>query len=250
MNKKINAIIVEDEEFPRLSLIDKLSVYHPDVKVIDTCDNCESAMESILKNLPDMLFLDIELPDNNSLWLINQLKEIPSFQMPLIVFTTAHNDSEFLLKAIKNDAVDYILKPVSVVDLTKAVEKVKNRLNGKLQNSNDDMERSFTFKTLSSILKVKESELVYCESDGYCSKLFFINETSELIFENLGAVERYICNDNIIRAGRKYIINTRYIFKVDVKKNTCYFLLPVSGKLVGINLSEGGVDIIRKYINE
>ena len=250
MNEKITAIIVEDEEYPRLSLIEKLKIYHPDICLLDTCDNCDSALESILKYQPDMLFLDIELPEKNSIWLVNQLKEMSSFRFPMIVFTTAYNDPDYLMNAIKLDAVDYLLKPVSLVELAKAIEKVKFKMKGKSLNNNDDKERIFTFKTLNSILKIKESDLVYCESDGYCSRLFFANETTELIFENLGAVEHYICNNNIIRAGRRYIINTMHIFKIDVKKNTCYFLLPISGKVISINLSEGGMVIVRKIIIE
>ena len=250
MNEKITAIIVEDEEFPRLSLIEKLKINHPEVSIIDACDNCDTALISILKHQPDVLLLDIELPEKNSMWLVNQLKEISSFRLPYIIFTTAYNEPRYLLNAIRLEVVDYLLKPIAFQELAKAIQKVKQKIKEKDSKSSADTERNFTFKTANSILNVKESDLVYCEADSYCSKLFFTNETTELAFENLGFIENKICNRDIIRVGRKYIINSRYIFKVDIKKNLCYFRLPSSGKLVNINLSEGGLEIVKKFIAE
>ena len=248
MNEKITTIIVEDEELPRLSLIEKLNEYHPDIHIIEACDNCDSALKSIIKNQPDMLFLDIELPEKNSLWLVNQLKELSSLPLPHIVFTTAYNEPDYLLNAIKLDVVDYLIKPVSLVELAEAIRKVRQKLKEKGSISTVSAERSFTFRTLNSVLKVKESDLVCCEADGSCTKLFLTNENTEITFELLGAVENRICNKDIVRAGRKYLINTRYIFKIDNKRNICYFLLPVSGKTISISLSEGGMDIVKKYI--
>ena len=250
MNEKITAIIVEDEEFPRLSLIEKLKIYHPDICIVDACDNCDTALISTLKHQPDVIFLDIELPEKNSMWLIEQLIEVSSFPLPYIIFTTAYNDSDYLLNAIRLEAVDYLLKPIALKELNKAIQKVKRKMKEINAKNLAEAENTFIFKTVNSILNVKESELVYCEADGYCSKLFFTNETTELVFENLGLIENKICNRDIIRAGRKYIINSRYIFKVDTKKYLCYFLLPLSGKLVHINLSENGIGIVKKFIAE
>ena len=244
MNNKITAIIVEDEELPRLSLIEKLKRYHPNVIILDTCDNCDSALDSIFRHRPDILFLDIELPEKNSLWLLNQIKELSSLPLPQIIFTTAFNDSDYLMKAIKLEAVDYLLKPVALDELTKAIQKASK----KLEESRSDIKRTFTFKTLNSILKVKESEIIYFEADGYCSKVLLSNNKSELIFDHLKNIESMICNETIVRAGRKYIINSKYIFKLDTKKHICYFLLP-SGNIADINLSEGGMDAVMQFMN-
>ena len=245
MSNKITAIIVEDEELPRLSLIEKLKRYHPGVIILDACDNCDTALDSILHHSPDILFLDIELPEKNSLWLLNQLKEVSSMPLPQIIFTTAFNDSDYLLKAIKLEAVDYLLKPVNLEELTKALQKVRR----KLEENRSNTERTFTFKTANSILKVKESELIYCEADGYCSKILLSNNKSELVFDHLKNIETMICSETIVRAGRKYIINSKYIFKIDTKKHICHFLLP-SGTIVGINLSEGGMDTAMAFMND
>lgn len=248
MNNQITAIIVEDEEFPRLSLMEKLKIYHPGIQVIDACDNCDTTLESILNNRPDILFLDIELPEKNALWLLEKLKEISSLPLPYIIFTTAFNDSDYLLKAIKLEAVDYLLKPVALDELTKAIQKVEKKINEKNKNNGEEAERIFTFKTLNAILKVRESELVYFEADGYCCNVYFSNRTTELIFDHLGSVEKQVCNEKMIRAGRKYIINGQYLFKLDVKNKKCYFRLPISGDVIEINLSEGGMDAVMPFM--
>ena len=91
-------IIVEDEELPRLSLKSKLETYHPDIEILAMCENAESALECILRNRPQILFLDIQLPGQNSMWLLEQLQQ--TGKLPQIIFTTAYTDPEYLLKAI------------------------------------------------------------------------------------------------------------------------------------------------------
>ncbi len=250
MNNSLTAIIVEDEELPRLSLMEKLKIYHPAIRVLDACDNCDTALESILNNRPDILFLDIELPEKNALWLLEKLKNVSSLPLPHIIFTTAFNDPDYLLKAIKLEAVDYLLKPIALDELTKAIQKVEKKNTEKIKSNTEEIERVFTFKTLNAILKIKESELVYFEADGYCCKAYFSNHITELVFDHLGSVEKQVCDEKIIRAGRKYIINTQYLFKLDVKNKKCYFRLPISGDVIEINLSEGGMETVMPFMKK
>jgi two-component system LytT family response regulator len=119
-------IIVEDEELPRLSLKSKLETYHPDIDILAMCEDAESALEIILRNKPQFLFLDIQLPGQNSMWLLEQLQK--TGKLPQIIFTTAYTDPGYLLKAIKFSATDYLNKPISIVELAQAVEKAKKRI--------------------------------------------------------------------------------------------------------------------------
>ena len=97
--KNYRAIIVEDERLPRLSLMRKLEDFHPDIDIVECCEDYSSALKAILRHRPDIIFLDIQLQGSTTLQLLNELKE--AMPLPHIIFTTAYNNSEYLLQAIR-----------------------------------------------------------------------------------------------------------------------------------------------------
>ena len=216
---RLCCIIVEDEELPRLSLKAKLETYNPDIQILDMCDNCDDALESILRNNPQLLFLDIQLPGKNSLWLIEQLEKI--MKLPLIIFTTAYTDPEYLLKAIKVSAVDYLNKPISIIELAQAVEKVKKRLQEEQPIRQSVSEKQFTFKTFNSITVASCDDIVYCEADGNYTNIILLKGKAELVFERLGEIAERLCDQQFIRIGRSLIINKKYVHKINVKDAVC-----------------------------
>jgi DNA-binding LytR/AlgR family response regulator len=220
----ITAIIVEDEELPRLALQSKLNTYHPDIQILDMCENCDDALDSILRRRPQLLFLDIQLPGKNSLWLIEQLEKI--MPLPHIIFTTAFTDPEYLLKAIKVAAVDYLNKPISIVELAGAIEKMKRRLWSEQPAAQVLTMKPFTFKTYNSILVASCDDIVYCEADGNYTNITLLKGKAELVFERLGEIaDRLLCDDNFIRIGRSLIINKKYIHKINTKESTCQLIV-------------------------
>ncbi len=250
--KTITGIIVEDEEYSRLSLEEKLRVYHPSVRILDSCKDCDAAMESILEHRPDVLFLDIELPGKNALWLVEHLREISSIPMPHIIFTTAFSESEYLLRAIKLEAADYLIKPVSLDELAQAVNKVIRKMEEKeraSQPENGTNGRNYRFRTYNSYLNLREADIVCFEADSYCSKLYLANGAVEQLFERLADIERRLaCVECMCRVGRKYLVNCDYVYKLDVKGNICYFQLP-SGNTFDITLSESGMSTLMRRIS-
>ncbi len=245
---RLRAIIVEDERMPRLSLAEKLAVYHPSVEVVDMCEDCDTAIESILRLRPDVLFLDIELPEKNSLWLLGKLREVSTLPMPHIIFTTAFSDSEYLMQAIKFQAADYLLKPVSLDELAAAIRKVQKKLSAATGQTSAGIPRRFSFKTMHSVLSVAPEDFVYAQADGCYSRLFTAAGTEEAVFERLGEIERQVTGGTIIRTGRKYIVNTAYIYKLDTRTSVCRLRLP-SGEIVNLSLSEGGMEALIKAVS-
>jgi len=190
-----------------------------------------------------MLFLDIQLPEKNSLWLIDTLKKITSVPLPHIIFTTAFNDSEYLLKAVKLSAVDYLLKPVALDELAAAIQKVKEKMNQPSKSKETD--KTFSFKTLNSILLARENDIVYCEADGNYCQFLLSNNKKEMVFERLGDVAEKICDGTkIVRAGRRYLVNLDYITKINTKKQQCYFRSHSSQTEICLHISEGGMEDI------
>lgn len=225
---KYRAIIVEDEKLTRLSLMQKLEKDHPDIEIVDCCFDAESACESIYRNRPDLLFLDIQLPGEDSFWLIEQLEKV--ITVPPILFTTTHSEPELLHKAIKVSAVDYLFKPVSTLDLAAALKKFR------LQNRPKQVGTEYLFRTATGSLRAREEDIVYIRADANYS-LLTLPHNEEPIFESLGNIEKRLNPEVFIRVGRSLILNKNYIYKVDRKNQTCTLQLP-SGKSYRIKIPE------------
>lgn len=244
--KIFTAIIVEDEELPRLSLAQKIEAYHPDVKIVDACGDCESAIDSILRHKPDILFLDIQVQDETSLDMLQQLEKM--MKIPHVIFTTAYNDPEYLLRAIKFSAADYLLKPVRITELAEAIQKVRSIATtpepvaaptAPVSTSPVDV---FPFRTVNGIIYGNAENIYFFKADGNYAVLIH-SQGEDMIFERLGSIAEKLENQHFIRAGRSVIINKKYIYKVDRKRSLCILKTP-DGKTFQIPLSEAALKAI------
>jgi two-component system LytT family response regulator len=231
---------------PRLSLIQKLNEYHPDIEVVDSCGDTVSAMEMILKIKPDVLFLDIRLSDNDSLWLLEQLQTSME-ELPYVIFTTAYNDSGYMLKALRFQAVDYLLKPVSIVDLAKAITRMKDK--ARKTGGEKVLEQTYSFHTFNSTLILKADDIVYIEADGNYCKLFTAKYSEEPVFERLGDVEpRLLPAGLFVRAGKRHLINRKYIYKINAKQHVC-ILKSLTDKFYNVNVSANGITVLQETVS-
>ncbi|MDR1338459.1 MAG: LytTR family DNA-binding domain-containing protein [Prevotellaceae bacterium] len=246
--KKYRAIIVEDERLPMLSLIQKINEYHPDIEIIGTCDSAASASETILKLKPDVLFLDIQLSDNDSLWLLDHLQTGMS-ELPYVIFTTAYNNPEYIIRAVRFQAVDYLLKPVNIIELAKAIIRMKKKAVRRAETSGTS-EHSYSFRTLNSTLIATAMDIAYFEADGNYCKLFTAKYTEESVFERLGDVETKLLPSALfIRAGKSHLINKKYIYKIDAKKQVCH-LTSLIGMFYRVPLSAKGIGALLSLLDE
>ena len=123
----MTAVIIEDEKALRIAFKEMLKLYCPQVEVIGEADRIKTAASLIIDQNPDVIFLDIRLPDGNAFDLLNQLSNDKENDNLLgrtaIIFTTAHE--EYAVKAFKLSATDYLLKPVDPDELIESVSKVQ-----------------------------------------------------------------------------------------------------------------------------
>ena len=236
--KNFRAIIVEDERLPRLSLLQKLKTYHPDIEVVDCCESYEAALTAILRHRPDILFLDIQLQGHTSLELLRELKE--AIPLPYIIFTTAYSNSEYLLQAIRFAAADYLLKPVDVSDLAKAIRRIEERDATTPSSASQSQAQSgkFPFRTLNGTLYAGKDEVVYVRASGNYSQIV-------LALERLGVIESKLGDRHFIRAGRNLLLNRDLIYKVD-RKHKCCILRTLAGREYSVELSAGGLEAVEK----
>ena len=243
--KNYRAIIVEDERLPRLSLLQKLGTYHPDIEVVECCESYETAFTAILRHRPDILFLDIQLQGHTSLELLRELKE--AIPLPHIIFTTAYSNSEYLLEAIRFAAADYLLKPVDVSDLAKAIRRIEERdatVPAAAPQSRAESGK-YPFRTLNgTLLYAGKDEVVYVRANGNYSHLM-LAEGEEIVLERLGVIESKLGERHFIRAGRNLLLNRNLIYKVNRKHRYCILRTP-GGQEYSVELSAGGVEALEK----
>lgn len=246
--KNYRTIIVEDERLPRLSLIRKLETYHPDIEIVACSESYETALTAILRHRPDILFLDIQLQGHTTLELLRELKE--AMPLPHIIFTTAYNNSEYLLQAIRLAAADYLLKPVEVSELAKAIQRIKDldERNASLSPSSKFVADKFPFRTLNGTLFIGRKEIVFVRANGNYSHVT-LTSGEEIILERLGIIETRLGEEYFIRAGRNLLLNRQMIYKVDVRHKSC-ILRTTDGREYSVDLSAGGLESVEKFIKQ
>ena len=213
-------IIIEDEYSPRQMLRDKLERHFPDMEIVAECESAEDALIEILRLRPDLLFLDIQMPGKNGLWLADELIRLKgtSFTPPDIIFTTGYTYPEYLLKAFELAAIDYLVKPVGVENLEKAIARYRQRAGTTtgLQNLKEaiDEEKLLRFKSYNGLFLLRPDDIVYVKADRDYACMFFATGAKEDVFERLGEIEKKLPPEIFIRTGKSVIVNRKYIRKI------------------------------------
>jgi two-component system LytT family response regulator len=216
-------IIIEDEYSPRQMLRGKLEQHFPDMEIVAECENAEDALIEVLRLRPDLIFLDIQMAGKNGLWLAEELMKLKgeTFTPPDIIFTTGYTYPEYLLKAFELAAIDYLVKPVSVETLQKAINRYRERANTStgLQNLMNAMqeEKLLRFKSYNGLFLLRPEDIVYIEADREYACMFFAGGAKEDVFERLGEIEKKLPPEIFMRVGKSTIINRKFIHKITDK---------------------------------
>lgn len=219
----IKAIIVDDEERARTALSSLLNQYCKNVEIIDTCSNVPEGVLSINKLRPQLVFLDIEMPEYNGFELLSFFREV-DFE---IIFVTAYND--YAIKAFEVSAIDYILKPVDIDKLKNAIEKAEKKFSSfDMQTRLDVLKESFKTEQFNKIalpvsdglLFVDTSEIVYLEADGGYTEVWLKNGSKIVVSKKIKFFEDVLDKrPNFFRSHRSYIVNINFIKKYNKSDN-------------------------------
>lgn len=117
----ITAILIDDESSSRNSLRQKLQTYCPYIQIIAECENGEEGIKAIQSSSPDIVFLDVEMPRMNGFVMLQHLEQ-RSFEL---IFTTAYD--HYAIRALRESALDYLVKPIEIKLLLEAVERVRTK---------------------------------------------------------------------------------------------------------------------------
>jgi len=224
----IKAIIVDDEINAIKSLAWEIENFCDNVEICETFTDPVEAISAINYLKPDCVFLDIEMPKMDGFQLLNELV----YRDFDLIITTAYDN--YAIKAFKESAIDYLLKPVDSDDLIKSVSKIKtNKTNNALGKELQQVLKNFTPKTtqkkialpfVGKTVFVKPKDIIYCKAEGNYTTIFLKGNKKELISKKIKEVEELINNNSFFRTHNSYLVNTRYI-KEYVKNEGHYLIL-------------------------
>lgn len=213
----LKAIIIDDEEGARFTLSTLLEEYCPSISIIAQCSNVPEGVLAINKHTPDIVFLDIEMPEYNGFELVEFFK-IVDFE---IIFVTAY--SQYAIRAFEVSAVDYLLKPVEIEQLQAAVEKasqkrtqanIMQRLDLMKSTYNGDEIKKIALPMSDGLMFVDVAEIILFEADRAYTHVFLKNGSKITVSKPMRTFEDILENRQFIfRPHRSHLININYIKK-------------------------------------
>jgi two-component system LytT family response regulator len=213
----IRAVIIDDEPMARKTLAGMLKRYFPEqVEVVGEADGAKSGAIVIHKHHPDLVFLDIEMPDENGFRLFDYFHKI-EFQ---VIFTTAYKN--YAIEAIKVAALDYILKPINFIDLRDAIERFKTKENDKsphqkieelLHNIHpvEDRYGKIPIPTFDGYSLEKINHILYCEADQNYTRVYTLRGETLMVSRSLGFLEEQLPKDIFFRIHKSYLVNLNFV---------------------------------------
>lgn len=210
----LRAIVIDDIERIRKENIAIIKASCPNVSVIGEAGSVESGIMLIKQVSPDLVFLDVEMPDGTGFDLLHKIKPI-NFK---VIFITGYED--FAIRAFRFSAIDYLLKPLVAADLVDAVKKAEEAMGKdvfdlKLNNLFSNLERpknlqKLLLKTADKIYSVNIQDIVNCESDKNYTTFHFINAPKLIVSTNLKEYETLLVPYDFFRTHKSHLINMAY----------------------------------------
>ncbi len=242
----VSAVIIDDEEKSRQTLRQMLIMFCPNIQIIGEAKDVQTAYELLSIVKPEVVFLDIRMPDGNGFDLLGKLKT-RDFHL---IFTTAYD--QYALKAIKFSALDYLLKPIDSEELKAAVTKATNRekpktdeIDNLLKNINQKNEdQKIVLSTSEGMHIIRVKNIIRCQADDYYTNFYLNDGRRIMISKTLKENEELLKDHNFIRPHRSHLVNMAYI-KRYVKSDGGYIILADATK---IPVSRRKKDVIVNYL--
>ncbi len=212
----MKAVIIDDEKDSRNILASYLNKYCPDVIVCGFGESVATGLEEIKKHQPDVVFLDIEMPYGNGFDLLDKIEDI-TFET---VFVTAFNN--YAIQALNQSAAYYLLKPIDIDELEKAVEKIKKERGDKnymqharvlLENKKPGANQKIMLPTMEGFEIVNINSILYCEAADNFTKFYFEQTQPLLICRTLKYFEDVLTDHRFLRIHRSFLINPDFVIR-------------------------------------
>lgn len=209
----MNAIIIDDEPFASKNLHAILKLFEQEVSVIAIASSAVEGIERIDELKPDLLFLDIEMPGGDGF----EVLEKTSFKGYQVIFITAY--SEYAIKALRMNALDYITKPVDPDELTAAIQRAKQNLGKQQSNTYQELinghqkgrfER-LAIPTMGGLKYIDLKEIIRLESSSNYTTIYTQKEKPTLVSKTLKSFDQTLSDSGFIRVHQSHLVNQQYI---------------------------------------
>lgn len=233
---KLNSIIVEDEETSREILKNYLKKYCPNVTVLGEAANVEEALMLIRNNELDLVFLDVEMPYGNAFDLLDKVGDI-NFET---VFVTAYN--HYAIDALNAHASYYLMKPISIDELIKAVDYVEE-----IKSKEDALQDQVLIPKINSVNGkitlpqqdgfeiIETATILYCKADDNYTEIYLNNNKKKLVSKTLKYFEESLKESGFARIHKSFLVNVNEITKY--KKGKGGHVVLSNGKEIMVSAS-------------
>ena len=205
-------VIVDDDQLATKVLSRILSTNFPDIQLLGVADTVKSGVELITDEKPDLVFLDIEMPDGTGFGLIEQLPEV-NFKL---VFTTSYSD--YAIKAFKYSAFDYILKPVLLENVNSTISRITeipflkekqlvDSVRETLGGDNTRTNATIALPEMNGFAIIKVDNIVRCEGERNYTRVFYKDGASVLISRTLLEFDQLLVPHGFCRIHRSHLVN-------------------------------------------
>ena len=218
-NQQIKSLIIDDDPFIRDLLKDKLNQYIPEVEILSTANSGSAGLKLIAQFQPDLIFLDVEMGDMTGFEMLAQLNDIP-FQT---IFITSY--SHYAIKAIRFNALDYLLKPIDLGELKKAIQRYKEQPKEPSPNKNiklalqnmktpDVANHQLNLQTQEGELNLTLKNIIRIEGERNYSYIYLTNGKKKLIAKTLADFEDLLKDKRFFRCHKSFLVNDFHINSV------------------------------------
>ena len=224
----MNALIIEDDQAEINALKEKLAQY-PDITIAATASTGIDGIESIIKHKPDILFLDVMLPDTNGIRILDTLNEMPDIPVYVVIYT-AHDD--YILPAFRNHACDCLLKPIDDKELKIVMERFSDYINNGLDRFSTRRAKSANDKLIFytntedfRIVSIQDICTFRYSAENRCWQAIASSSSKPMPLKRSVSKDSILSIDNcFVQVSKRHIININYL--MEVKDGLCHFYPP------------------------
>jgi two-component system LytT family response regulator len=225
----VKAIIIDDEKGAYLNLKELLSSYCPNIEVCGYAGNTQEAEQLIKTTNPELVFLDIQMPNETGIEFIKRIWPI-TFE---VVFITAYD--EYALKVFKLNALDYILKPINISYLQESMSRASTLIADKKNDSGTTLDERFTQKETNPetiVIKMNNgrkrfgfNEISHLHASGSYTTFFIQDHKNVTSGYNLAHFEEILPDDLFIRTHKSFLVNAKLVKQITSLENAPFCLM-------------------------
>lgn len=201
----LKATIIDDKDYC-IDYLEQCILDHcPEIGEVTSHTTLLSGLKELLSSPPDILFLDVELPEGSGFDLLSQLED----QDFKVVFTTAHE--EYAVEAVRSIAVDYLLKPIDPKELRACLDRIIRLPDHQKEEGVGERHGKVRLATQSEIVFTDPGDIIRCQADGAYTRVYLTSRNPLLISRNIKAMESTLLKHNFFRVHKSHLVNLDHV---------------------------------------